>query len=208
MKNILACVLTAGTLFANQTYEIIEQDFISEIESQKDTVQLRIEDYKKESTSKINNFTGTVLTQSIENKTKYIDPTYTVKEDIPKYDKTGKKVGYLYKKGYKFNPLEMINIIPPDMIIFNACKENEGKFVTSLIEDYESRNKDYMLVNSGCKNEDVKKSSFAKKVYFLTDEMVKKFKLEHTVSILSVNKEMKRLVVKEISLSEETIIKN
>lgn len=208
MRKIIACVLTAGTLFANQTYEIAEQDFISEMESQKDDAQIKIEEYKKESTTKINNYAGAVLTQAIENKTRYIDPTYTLKEDIPKYDKTGKKVGLLYKKGYTFNPIEMMNFTPPDMVIFNACKENEGKFVTSLIKDYESKNKDYMLVNSGCKNEDVKKSDFVKKVYFLTTEMVEKFKLKHTVSILSVNKEMKRLVVEEVALSEETIDKN
>ena len=73
----------------------------------------------------------------------------------------------------------------------------------SLIKDYEEKLKDYMLVNSGCKNKDLRKTEFNSKVYFLTKEMRDKFEVEHTVSIIYIDKEKKRIAVKEVSADEK-----
>jgi len=60
-----------------------------------------------------------------------------------------------------------------------------------------------MLVNSGCKNKELKQTEFKGKVYFLTIEMINKFQLEHTVSIVYVDKDKKRIVVKELVANEK-----
>lgn len=203
-KSFLLALCLTG-LFANNTYEIKEQDFISEIESKKDIVASKLEEEKNRQSEKIENYTGEILSKAPISNIFTIDPTFTLDKDIPKYNKVGQQIGVLYKKGYKFNPIEYMTIVPPNMLVFNACDEKEGNYINTLIKQYESNSKDYMLVNSGCKNKDVKTSSFSKKVYFLTKEMIDKFQLKHTVSIISVNKDKKRIVVEEVNVDEKTI---
>ncbi len=69
--------------------------------------------------------TGETLSKAKENQIKYIDPTYTLDRDIPRYNQFGKLEGILYKKGYSFNPIEYMKALPPDFIIFNACDLSE-----------------------------------------------------------------------------------
>ncbi|MCT7910362.1 hypothetical protein N5912_00825 [Arcobacter lacus] len=189
--------------FSNNTYEIKEQDLISEIENKAPEIEQKMEEQKKIIHEKVDNLTGEVLTKAIQNKIKYIDPTYTLDRDIPRYNQSGKQVGVLYKKGYKFNPIEYINNIPPDFIIFNPCDTLEAEYVKTLMKEYESETKDYMLVNSGCKNKDLKSTEFNSKVYFLTQEMKEKFEIKHTISIVYIDKDKKRIVVKEIVANVE-----
>lgn len=185
-------------LFAN-TYEIIEQDLISEIENKAPELEKKMEEQKNIILEKVDNIKGETLNKATINRIKYIDPAYTLDKDIPKYDKFGKVEGVLYAKGYKFNPIEYMNILPPHFIIFNACDVLESNYVKQLIIEYEDRNDDYMLVNSGCKNKDLKKTEFNSKVYFLTKEMKDKFQLEHTISIVYVDKDKQRIAIKEIA---------
>lgn len=203
MKKAFLLALTVCNLFAN-TYDIKEQDFVSEIESKKDGFENRLNQERERSKEKIENYTGEILLKAPINLIKLVDPTYVLENEIPKYNKVGQKIGVLYPKGYRFNPIEYMNVLPPDMFVFNACDEAEGKYINNLIKEYESNTKDYILVNSGCKNKDVKSGNFAKKVYFLTKEMVEKFQLEHTISVISVNKEKKRIAIQEVRIDEKT----
>lgn len=204
-KRLIVLFFTCiSLLHSNATYEIKEQDLLSEIESKKDIFEEKFNQHKKEVEDKVENYTGEILTKATISQLKFIDPTYTVDKDIPKYNKMGEVTGVLYKKGYKFNPIEFMNVLPPDFIVFNVCDANESSYVKTLIKQYEDKNKDYMLVNSGCKNKDVKNSSFNSKVYFLTKEMITKFNLEHTVSIITVSKEIKQIVIKEVAINENT----
>ena len=66
------------------------------------------------------------------------------------------------------------------------------------MKEYEDKSKDYMLVNAGCKNKDLKLTEFKGKVYFLTKEMKEKFEIEYTVSIIYIDKDKKRIAVKEV----------
>lgn len=197
-------LLSSHLLFGSNTYEIKEQDFISEIENKKPILEEKMKQYRAEQVEKMNNYSGESLPKATISQIRYIDPSYELQQDIPKYDMYGKKIGVLYQKGYKFNPIEFTNVIPPDFIVFNACDNLENKFVNELIKTYEQKNKDYMLVNSGCKNKDLKNTNFNSKVYFLTKEMIDKFKLEHTVSIITANKQVNMIVVKEVSIDEKT----
>lgn len=197
---LIPLLLSTQLLFSSNTFDIKEQDFISEIEAKKPILEAKMSEYKAEQIEKVNNYSGESLTKAPETQIRYIDPSFVLDRDIPKYDMYGKKIGTLYQKGYKFNPIEYMNILPPDFIVFNACDKTENKFVNELIKDYEFNNKDYMLVNSGCKNKDLKNTTFDSKVYFLTKEMIDKFKLEHTVSIITASKQVNLIVVKEVSI--------
>ncbi len=189
--------------FANNTYELKEQDLISEIENKAPELEKKMEEQKKIIVEKIENLTGEILTKAPQNRIKYIDPTYTLDKDIPKYNQFGKYEGVLYKKGYKFNPIDYMKALPPDFIVFNVCDKAESEYVKKIMQEYEKQSRDYMLVNSGCKNRDVKNSDFNEKVYFLTKEMKDKFEIEHTVSIVYIDKERKKIAVKEVSANDE-----
>ena len=203
LNKIIIAIISLSTMLLSTTYEIKEQDLILEIENKAPELEKKIEEQKKVIIEKIDNLTGEVLLKAQENRIKYIDPTYILDKDIPKYDKSGRKIGVLYAKGYTFNPIEFMSVVPPDFIIFNACDPSETKYVNNLIKDYEEKLKDYMLVNSGCKNKDLRKTEFNLKVYFLTKEMRDKFEVEHTVSIIYIDKEKKRIAVKEVSADEK-----
>lgn len=198
MKYIIITLLLFTSLFS-QTYEIVEQDVMEEALSRKD---IAIENLKKErerEIEKIKNYKGSLLSIATKSKIEYIDPTYTLTQDIPKVDKQGNIVGVLYKAGFTFNPLKYITMTPPDMIIFNACIKEETIKVKELIDTtYATLKKQFMLVNSGCKSEDFADDYFRNKAYFLTDEMVNKFQLKETLSIVSVDLTRKRIKVETI----------
>lgn len=208
-KNLFTTLFFLAVLsvssFANggNTYELKEQDLITEIESKAPELEAKIEKQKEKIKEKIKNFSGELLSVAKENKTRYIDPTFTLDKDIPRYNKLGHKDGVLYKKGYVFNPIDYMKTLPPDFIVFNPCDKNESDFVKELMKEYEEKSKDYMLVNSGCKNKELKQTEFKGKVYFLTIEMINKFQLEHTVSIVYVDKDKKRIAIKEIVVNEK-----
>ena len=202
-KIVLSITVLTLYAFSNNTYEIIEQDLISEIENKAPERERKMEEQKKIIAEKIENITGEIVSKAKINRIKYIDPSYTLDKDIPKYNRFGKQEGVLYKKGYTFNPIDYMNIMPPDFIVFNPCDNNESKYVKKLIEDYAQNLKDYMLVNSGCKNKDLKQTDFNSKVYFLTTEMKDKFQVEHTVSIIYIDKEKKRIAIEEVLVDDD-----
>ncbi len=203
LNKIVIVIMSLSTILLSTTYEIKEQDLILEIENKAPELEKKIEEQKKVIIEKIDNLTGETLFRAKENRTKYIDPTYVLDKDIPKYNKFGNKEGVLYKKGYTFNPIDFMSVLPPDFIVFNACDSSESEYVKNIMKEYEEKSKDYMLVNSGCKNKDLKKTEFNSKVYFLTKEMKDKFEIEHTVSIIYIDKDKKRIAVKEVVANDE-----
>ncbi|QKF59283.1 hypothetical protein [Aliarcobacter lanthieri] len=203
LNKIVIVIISLSAILLSTTYEIKEQDLILEIENKAPELEKKIEEQKKVIIEKIDNLTGETLFRAKENRTKYIDPTYVLDKDIPKYNKFGNKEGVLYKKGYTFNPIDFMSVLPPDFIVFNACDSSESEYVKNIMKEYEEKSKDYMLVNSGCKNKDLKKTEFNSKVYFLTKEMKDKFEIEHTVSIIYIDKDKKRIAVKEVVANDE-----
>lgn len=203
LNKIVIVIMSLSTILLSTTYEIKEQDLILEIENKAPELEKKIEEQKKVIIEKIDNLTGETLFRAKENRTKYIDPTYVLDKDIPKYNKFGNKEGVLYKKGYTFNSIDFMSVLPPDFIVFNACDSSESEYVKNIMKEYEEKSKDYMLVNSGCKNKDLKKTEFNSKVYFLTKEMKDKFEIEHTVSIIYIDKDKKRIAVKEVVANDE-----
>jgi len=204
LKLIITLLVSLNTLYAlGETYPIVEPDFIQEIEDDAPQIKKRIEKDLKEATKRIEDYTGEVLKKSKKDSITYIDPTFVLDRDIPKYNKMGQHIGTLYKKGFKFNPIKYLLVTPPDMIVFNVCDEDESKHVKDLLETNKYKDKhNYMLVNSGCKNKEVKKSDFNRKVYFLTKEMVEKFNLKETISIISVDKVQNQIKVQVVSLHD------
>lgn len=200
----LAVLSVSSFASGGNTYELKEQDLITEIENKAPEIEKKLEEDKKVIIEKIENLAGETLSKAKENQIKYIDPTYILDRDIPRYNQFGKLEGILYKKGYSFNPIEYMKVLPPDFIIFNACDLGETEYVKKIMGEYEEKSKDYMLVNSGCKNKDLKKTEFNSKVYFLTKEMKDKFKLEHTISIVYIDKDKKRIAVKEVASDEKS----
>lgn len=204
MKKIYLIALLTSCIYAStNTYDIKEQDMIQEIENKAPLLEEKMNAAKEKIKEKVLDISGEYLTKATISKDKLIDPTYTLDKDIPKYNKFGQQVGILYKKGYTFNPIALMNVIPPDFIVFNVCDNEERNYVTKLMKEYEDKQKDYMLVNSGCKNRDVKNTSFDSKVYYLTQEMKNKFDLEHTVSIVFIDKNINKIVVREVVVDEK-----
>jgi conjugal transfer pilus assembly protein TraW len=188
---------------SGKTYSILEPDFIIEIQQDAPEIQKRVEQDLENAKNKLEDYTGIVLNKAIKNRIYYIDKTFTLDRDIPKYNRLGQKVGILYKKGYQFNPVKYIKVIPPDLIIFNVCEKSEARYIKELLATpkYNDKN-NFMLVNSGCKNSKVKKSSFNRKVYYLTNEMKKEFKLKETISIVSVDTIENKIRIEVIKTNE------
>lgn len=201
---ILVLLLIPFSLLASgKTYKLIEPDFLKAIQDDKPRIEKVIKKQTKEAKLRLDDITGEKLKKADKNKIYYIDKTFTLDRDIPKYNRQGQKIGILYKKGYKFNPIKYLKIIPPDLIVFNVCEKSETNYIKKLLNTKKYKDKNnFMLVNSGCKNKIVRKSDFNRKVYFLTKEMVSKFKLKETISIISVDMIEKKVRVEVIKTND------
>lgn len=87
-----------------RTYEIVEPDFLMEIEkkaAQVDWNKAMDRDRMKEKVKNFHPHNLKNLPKATANRTFYVDPTWTLDFDIP-----DGKGGILYPKGYTFNPLD------------------------------------------------------------------------------------------------------
>jgi len=199
----LLVFMNLSLLASGKTYDLIEPDFLQAIQDDLPRIKRVIKKQTKEAKLRLENITGEVLPKAYKNRTYYIDKTFTLDRDIPKYNRRGQKIGILYKKGYRFNPIKYLKVIPPDLIVFNVCEKSETKYIKKLLNTKKYKDKNnFMLVNSGCKNKIVRKSDFNRKVYFLTKEMVTDFKLKETISIVSVDMIEKMIRVKVIKTND------
>jgi len=175
----------------SQTYPIKEPDVVEEVLERKEVILKKIEAYKKESLEKIEQLRGAYLTSADKNTTYYIDPSYTLKEEMIRVDEFGNKIGVIYPKGFTFNPLEYTKIAPPPMIIFNPCNDKESLYVKKIIKEDSYA----LLVSSGCPLSSVKWQDFGVSISILTNELKEKLKLKNTISIATADMEKKRIRV-------------
>lgn len=177
---IITSFIISTPVIAANTYEIIEQDMIEEIQSKSSKVYDRLDNIKKEYRKKLFEKKGVELTAATEDFEYHVDMTYTLKRDI-----TDQNGNILYPAGFTFNPIAFTNIIPPEIIVFNPCKKNEIEKVYELTGDINN----YMLVSSGCSVENINPDKkFVRPVYLLTPEMKTRLNIKYTVSVVSFDK--------------------
>ena len=188
-----------------ETYPVAEPDPIEEITRIAKQKETRIKEYIKTAGEKIWKYKAVYLPPASENTTRYIDPTYCLDRDIkiPVTDKNNRIKGWkiLYPKGYCFNPLDYITVTPPPMVIFNACREQELKYVEKVIyPDYP----DAIYIIAGCDLQNINKvakKSFLQNLhwYFLTNYLKRRLNLRYTLSIVIVSH--KKIKIREIKVS-------
>lgn len=187
-------LLLTLSLALGMVYEISEPDLLEEIESQRQQAIVKIRAYINRQKEVIENFEGERLTPAKKYSVYEIDPTYCLEENIYTLENNQWKV--LYPKGYCFNPVLYLPK-PPPIIVFNACQREEILALKKILKNL----KNYILVSSGCPLKKLKKLKFEKPVYLLTKELVKKFRLKHTLSVISVDKQKGVIRVEEIPAS-------
>ena len=172
-------------------YEISEPDLLEEIKSQKQQALVKIRAYINRQKKIIENLKGEILTPAKKYSVYEIDPTYCLEENIYTIENNRWKV--LYPKGYCFNPVLYLPK-PPPIIVFNACQREEILTLKKILKNLNN----YILVSSGCPLKKLKELKFEKPVYLLTKELLKKFRLKHTLSVISVDKQKGVIRVEEI----------
>lgn len=189
MVKIIALFFVPIVAFGT-TYKIIEPDVLSEAESRQNKAVKTIEREAKREQEEFKKLKGEPLTKATKTYAYYVDPTYTLKNDIPRVDQSGRVIGTLYPKGYRFNPLDYIRIAPPPIIAFNACSKSE----VDLVKRISANRPDAMFASSGCEIEDFPKD-IDRQLYLVTKEMKEKFELKYTVSVVTVDMKAKRIKV-------------
>ncbi len=108
-----------------------------------------------------------------------VDPTYELEFDVPNV-KDGRAVGILYPKGYQYNPLAYLSVIPPKLVIFNSSRKDEVRFVEKFYSDDLYT---IFIVTGG--DLAALSNRFKRPVYYLTDLMMQKLRLKNTVSVVN-----------------------
>jgi conjugal transfer pilus assembly protein TraW len=191
-------LISINTSSIAKTYDIAENDALEEMQERGKKILPKIKKEVEKEKEKLLNFKGAILKSATKNYTYYVDPTYTLEEDMMYYDEKEKKWKILYPKGYKVNPIQYIPYKPPPLIVFNYCNKNELNYVKNLIKNNPLN---YILINSGCPLKDIKDTNL--KVYFLTDDVKQKFKLKETISIIDVDMQKKLIKVSVISVKNK-----
>jgi len=179
-----------------ETYQFTEKDMIEEIKEQiinnKTQIENKLEEYKKTTKEKANNYKPTdlkKLSPAIKSKTFYPDMTYTNPNDI--YDNKG---DIIYPKGFKFNPLDY-QTIHYQIIVINGNSKEELDW---LIKNNYTDNIKYMILLSDGNYKEVGEK-IKQPVFYAMPKITEKFNLEHTPSIITqIGNKME---VKEICLS-------
>ena len=199
-KIIASTMLLIGISISSiaKTYDIVENDALQEMQEKGKKVLPKIKKEVEKEKKELLNFKGSTLKPASKNYTYYVDPTYTLEEDMMYYDQKEKQWKILYPKGYKFNPIKYIPYKPQPLVIFNYCNKDELNYVKNLIKDNPLN---YILINSGCPLKDVKDTNL--RIYFLTDDIKQKFKLKETISIVDVDMQKKLIKVSVISIKNK-----
>ncbi len=179
-----------------ETYQFTEKDMIEEIKEQiinnKTQIENKLEEYKKTTKEKANNYKPTdlkKLSPAIKSNTFYPDMTYTNPNDI--YDNKG---DIIYPKGFKFNPLDY-QTIHYQIIVINGNSKEELDW---LIKNNYTDNIKYMILLSDGNYKEVGEK-IKQPVFYAMPKITEKFNLEHTPSIITqIGNKME---VKEICLS-------
>ena len=179
-----------------ETYQFTEKDMIEEIKEQiinnKTQIENKLEEYKKITKEKANNYKPTdlkKLSPAIKSNTFYPDMTYTNPNDI--YDNKG---DIIYPKGFKFNPLDY-QTIHYQIIVINGNSKEELDW---LIKNNYTDNIKYMILLSDGNYKEVGEK-IKQPVFYAMPKITEKFNLEHTPSIIT--QIANKMEVKEICLS-------
>ena len=191
-KIFLIIVLSSAVIA--KTYSIAEKSFIDEVIERKPLIEKNAKEYVKKLKNDAQNMSGESTISATKSYVYYIDPTYTLEQDIPKYNRYGQYEGVLYKKGTQVNPIKFIKAIPPDIVIFNPCDPEEKSFVQKLrITRY--KDKHFLATSTMCKVKELVKDDLGKHAFMLTKNIKEKFKIKETISIVSVDKSVNKIKV-------------
>lgn len=188
---LLFILLLVGVVMG-ATYEIAEPDLLEEIERSSDNVIAYLQERREEIKERLENFRGEELTPAKERRVRYVDPTYCLEENVYYQEKGEWKV--LYPKGYCFNPVEYIPYDPPAIVVFNPCRKEEREWV----REYLKKDSSVLLVASGCSLKEVSRQGWKVPVYYLLPDLKEKLSLEHTISLISVDRKRKAIKVEEV----------
>jgi len=161
------------------TYDIAEPDALQEIAERAEKIDH--EKVKKELEHKFQTHRPmdmAKLAPATKSTTYLLDMTYTLEYDIPKVDSQGKIVGILYRKGFKYNPLDFLPTDPPPLVVFNGESAKEKAWVK---KNY--KGKHVMLVTTGG-NWATLPEEMGAAVFYLKSLMVEKLGLKNTVSVV------------------------
>ena len=191
MKKIITLLLFAIPLPAiSATYEIVEKDFVESARAYAKTDEFK-KKAKKEIEKKVDeaeNYSGEKLSKATYNYSYEVPFTYTLPVEMPKFNKKGEKVGVLYPKGYTFNPILYMQVMPPDMIVYNACDYDETFIMGQILTEIRKQNKEYQLVSTGCPLKKIRTLGYQIPLYILTKEVKDTFKLKDSVSHITIDR--------------------
>jgi len=120
-----------------------------------------------------------------------VDMTYSLPFDIP--DGKGE---ILYHRGFTFNPLEYIPVLPGIVVINGASK----KEVEWLVSSGYAKKANLMVLISGGSWYDLS-TKLKRNVFYLTSPVADRFKLGHTPSVVT-RKDNKHMEVKEFHVED------
>ena len=192
-SKILLITILSSAVFA-KTYSIVEKSFIDEVMERKPLIEKNAKEYVKKLKNDAQNMSGESTISATKSYVYYIDPTYTLDQDIPKYNRYGQYEGVLYKKGTQVNPIKFIKAIPPDIVIFNPCDPDEKSFVQKL-RTTRYKDKHFLATSTMCKAKELVKDDLGKHAFMLTKNIKEKFKIKETISIVSVDKSVNKIKV-------------
>jgi conjugal transfer pilus assembly protein TraW len=195
---VLLVFIISGISYADgKVYPIAERDFLSEVEEKAKKVEPIVRKKIEEEERKFLESKGEILTKAKKSYSYYVDITYTLPEDIMYYDRESNQWKVLYPKGYRFNPIDYIMVDPPPIVVFNACDKSEVDFVSNFVKDNPLG---YIYVSSGCP---IGKIDSNFQIFLLTKELKDKFKLKNTVSVISIDRPKRMVLVRVFAVNRK-----
>lgn len=173
------------------TYPIAERDVLDELEAKKPQAYRAFKKQIKESEEKIKALRGEELPASKTNYSYWVDQTYVLEQDIPRVDTQGRVIGILYPKGFAFNPLAYMPIMPTNMIVFDPSKKKEVAIVKALL----AKNTNYKLLTTNCPLEKWNMHGVNRQMFRLTKEIKERANIKSTPSVIRFDKQSKRILV-------------
>ena len=185
----LTCILVAMLVFSSvpsfskvigtfgKVYPIAEKSALKEIEERVKEVDIADIIKPEEIRERLKNYrppNASRLGHATEDRTFLVDMTYTLPFDIP--DGRG---GILYPKGFTFNPLEYVPF-SRTLVVIDGTEEKEIEWFLS--SEYIKRRDVMLLITDGSWYDLSQKLGVP--VYYLTEPIRSRFKLEKTPSIV------------------------
>jgi len=197
MRTLLFISLLILFVFAKNTYPIAEPDLLEEIERNKAIAERKLraelkkynEEYFQTS---IHKDWRVRLPLAKKSRTERIDWVYELETDIPRVDESGRIVGILYPKGYRFRPLQYFLVEPPTLIVFDGYDKRQIKIVKALLK----RERYRMLIASDGRIFDLMEQ-FQERVFLLHPKLKSLAQIKEGVSVIKWDRKSGH-IVKEV----------